>query len=284
MRKSISNMSKWIYKRRAAVLWSTILILAVCAVAVGIADFSAGINIQTAMPALPTILLLGLAGHFVHCFTRNLPKPSAYLSPQLRAIFIYAYLFQFFALATAGAPFFVSTENHSPNGAWAGVSYGCTHSEAGYGSELTNCDNPTTDSQWLLYIGSGPIEQEPTAVGGADSRVQLGRGLVVPLYVVVLSLIGGAVGMTRRLPEIQRQVARSSKDSGAKFIMPIEARERVLFQIMQVLATPLIAVVAFSAFAPDSVSVAVLLGFGAGFTSEAVLAKVRQLNNSIIGK
>lgn len=73
-------------------------------------------------------------------------------------------------------------------------------------------------------------------------RAESSRGLVVPLYVVVLAIIGGAVGMTRRLPEIQRRAAHSvqGKQDGDA-ISPIEAREMVVFQIMQILAAPLVA-------------------------------------------
>ena len=91
---------------------------------------------------------------------------------------------------------------------------------------------------------------------GADrDRSELSRGLVVPLYVVVLAVFGGAVGMSRRMPEIQRWAAASTKkEDPDKAISAIEARERVVFQIMQVLAAPLIAVTAFAAFEPGTMT------------------------------
>ena len=123
--------------------------------------------------------------------------------------------------------------------------------------------------------------KESLLVNGVVSRwYKLRGGLIVPLYVVVLSVMGAAVGMSRRLPEIQRKAAHSAQSLG-KGISAIEARERVVFQIMQVLAAPLIAVTAFAAFEPDTVTAAVLIGFTSGFASEAVLIKLRQASEAL---
>ena len=124
------------------------------------------------------------------------------------------------------------------------------------------------------------IKDSLAANGVVSKNYKLRGGLIVPLYVVVLSVMGAAVGMSRRLPEIQRQAARSFQSSG-KAISAIAAREKVVFQIMQVLAAPLIAVTAFAAFEPDTVTAAVLIGFTSGFTSEAVLMKLRQASEAL---
>lgn len=121
-------------------------------------------------------------------------------------------------------------------------------------------------------------------VAARDRSEILSRGLVVPLYVVVLALFGGAVGMSRRMPEIQRWAAASTKrENPKKAITAIEARERVVFQIMQVLAAPLIAITAFAAFEPDTMTAAVLIGFASGFASESILMKLRQASNAVVG-
>jgi len=121
--------------------------------------------------------------------------------------------------------------------------------------------------------------------GAARDRSELSRGLVVPLYVVVLAVFGGAVGMSRRVPEIQRWAAASAKtDDREHAISPIVARERVVFQIMQVLAAPLIAITAFAAFEPDTMTAAVLIGFASGFASESILMKLRQASNAVVGQ
>ena len=122
---------------------------------------------------------------------------------------------------------------------------------------------------------------------GAAARVrsELSRGLVVPLYVVVLAVFGGAIGMSRRMPEVQRGAAASAKTENPEHaISAVEARERVVFQIMQVLSAPLIAVTAFSAFEPDTVTAAVLIGFASGFASESILMKLRQASDAVVGK
>ena len=172
------------------------------------------------------------------------------------------------------------------------MAYGCvdTAADKGHGSELTRCGAEDSvdvyaEAQWLLYIGSRslPVAAQSGQESGEGAR--LSRGLVVPLYVVVLAIVGGAVGMTRRLPELQRQAAYSSRCvKGANAIEPIEAREKVVFQIMQVLAAPLIAIVAFSTFEPDTVATAVVVGFASGFASEAILKKLRQASYTVVGK
>ena len=149
-----------------------------------------------------------------------------------------------------------------------------------------------------VSVGEGVVSAVGAACGAADAgrrmrmkdvllangvvskQYELRGGLVVPLYVVVLSLMGAAVGMSRRLPEIQRQAAHSVQSSG-KGISPIVARERVVFQIMQVLAAPLIAVTAFAALEPDTFTAAVLIGFISGFASEVVLVKLRQASEAL---
>lgn len=124
------------------------------------------------------------------------------------------------------------------------------------------------------------IKESLLAKGVVSRQYSLEGGLIVPLYVVVLSVMGAAVGMSRRLPEIQRQAAHSVQNSG-KGISAIVARERVVFQIMQIVAAPLIAVTAFAAFEPDTVTAAVLIGFTSGFASEAVLMKLRQASEAL---
>ncbi len=120
--------------------------------------------------------------------------------------------------------------------------------------------------------------------GAARDRSELSRGLVVPLYVVLLAVFGGAVGMSRRVPEIQRRAAASTDQKDTEqAICAIEARERVVFQIMQVLAAPLIAITAFAAFEPDTMTAAVLIGFASGFASESILIKLRQASDAVVG-
>ncbi len=128
--------------------------------------------------------------------------------------------------------------------------------------------------------------------------LKVSGGLVAPLYVVVLSLFGGAIGMTRKLPEIQLRAApgyrgyyleevagdpRASEHLHVP-IATVQAREHILFQILQVITAPLIALVAYSAIAPESTAAAVVIGFGAGFASEPILLQLRKASDALAGQ
>lgn len=143
--------------------------------------------------------------------------------------------------------------------------------------------------QGACHTGEAPTAEGMAAVlrerGATRNRSELSRGLVVPLYVVVLAVFGGGVGMSRRVPEIQRRAAASTNQKDPEqAISAIGARERVVFQIMQVLAAPLIAITAFAAFEPDTMTAAVLIGFASGFASESILMKLRQASDAVVGR
>ncbi len=116
-------------------------------------------------------------------------------------------------------------------------------------------------SQWVANLG-----------GRAEKNGLINGGLVVPLYVVVLALFGGAISMTRRVPEYQRR-AMDSHD----VLTNAEARESLVFQIMQVFTAPLIAVTTYYIILPDTPLKSVVLGFGSGFASEPILLMIRAL-------
>ena len=100
-------------------------------------------------------------------------------------------------------------------------------------------------------------------------------GLVVPLYVVFLSLIGGAVSMTRRVPEYQRRIYLPE---GTDEHLPREsARELLVLQIMQVLSAPMIAITAYYMVKPDNLTMSVVIGFASGFASETILRAIHAL-------
>ena len=197
---------------------------------------------STAVYAASGILVLAIVAHFVYCFTRALPDVRRQaVSRELRSIFVYAYLFQALAIALSLAPFVTATKALSSDQSWAGVAYGCvdTAADKGYGSELTRCGandsvDVYADAQWLLYIGSRSLPIAARSGQESDERARLSRGLVVPLYVVVLAIVGGAVGMTRRLPELQRQAAYSSRgvegaDPRTLWVSPLDCGLRAGF-------------------------------------------------------
>lgn len=98
---------------------------------------------------------------------------------------------------------------------------------------------------------------------------------MVPLYFVVLSLMGAAVSMTRRVPEYQGRVALPQ--GSPKSITREQAREYLVFQIMQVISAPLIAITAYFLVEPGARASSVALGFASGFASETILLVIRAL-------
>ena len=101
-------------------------------------------------------------------------------------------------------------------------------------------------------------------------------GIAVPLYVAVFALMGGAVNMLRRVPEYQWR-GMDVKDS----LTREEARECLLFEMMQVLSSPLIAIAAYYLFHPQSQGASVALGFVAGFASHTILLTIRSVTDTL---
>lgn len=341
MKESLARFVKWFSDHGSQLLWTFVAVVLLYFLAV------------RGWPERgPTFVLLMVAGlavalHFGYCFTRDLPETKDKVSTELRWIFRYAYGFLGIALLASLSPFFAPKDFFTSSETWAGVVDGCLRAEAGYGSELTRCDDDGSDQQWLLHIGSwstraqafdeeavaeladaaraacaapdgwsaldGKLEAlgrtdraavvaalqaacgaEGTAGADIDAVLRergvaardgtyLSRGLLVPLYVIVLAVFGGAVGMSRRVPEIQRAAAASARHE-ENAISAIEGRERVVFQIMQVLSAPLIAITAFAAFEPDTMTAAVLIRFISGFASEMILMKLRQAGDAVVGR
>ncbi|MDN4501908.1 hypothetical protein QX776_05820 [Alteromonadaceae bacterium BrNp21-10] len=110
-------------------------------------------------------------------------------------------------------------------------------------------------------------------------------GVVIPLYFLILSIIGAMINMARKIPEFQRRVTASYhqhyqtwKKENDKLLPPMTgsaARESIIFQIIQVLSAPGIAIIAYSWAKPEAIGANVLLAFAAGFSSEMFLISVR---------
>lgn len=252
-----------------------------------------------------------IAVHFVLTFTRDLNTCDANRgkgnSPmplrRLRMIFMYGYIFMFVALGACLAPFFLSTEKVKPSQTHYGAGIVLAYASKNGGS------NQGREPQWFLHIGSTvSVQTAKEPDGQSDARktdntasgkdaeeagensgyAALEGGLAVPLYVVLLALAGGAVSLTRRLPEYQRQAtgnstARSS-DTNQLPMSAVRARELVVFQIMQVYTAPLIAIVAFAVFNPDTELAGALLGFLSGFSSETILLRLRKMADALSGQ
>lgn len=75
-------------------------------------------------------------------------------------------------------------------------------------------DDPKAERQWYLNIG-GVVVNEPGPAGG--ERQVLTGGLAVPFFILVLSCLGGAINMTRKVPEYHDDALRP--DPLSRFIL-----------------------------------------------------------------
>jgi hypothetical protein len=175
-----------------------------------------------------------------------------------------------------------------------GIVLGCTQPDASQNQPgALDCTTPPY-RQWVLNIGGMIVPEEdvkrsgqnvePNA-SGTDFTLQdatIQGGLVIPLYFVVLSLIGGAISLTRRVPEYQKRYSVSYVPTEDKPKLDrATVREYLAFQILQFISAPLLAVVAYFLISPESKAALVALGFTAGFASEAVLLMTRALVEKI---
>ena len=107
-------------------------------------------------------------------------------------------------------------------------------------------------------------------------------GLAVPFFVLVIAYIGGAVSLSRRIPEYQRRLHPNYIPTDKEGRMrPFEAREVVVFQIMQLVSAPFLAVATWFIVSPMSLTSAATLAFGTGFASEPLLLMIRGLVEGI---
>ena len=186
------------------------------------------------------------------------------------------YGFTVLSLALSVGPFMLPDTYFSNAKAEIGLMKGCAEGADKNIPQQVTCNvvspgTPPNSSQWVLNIGGLATQQE-----SKSGLYKISGGLVVPLYVVVLALFGSAVSMTRRVPEYQRRAM-----SAADPLTNVEVREKLVFQVMQVVSAPLIAVTAFSVVKPVSISEAVIVGFGSGFASEPILLTIRGLVEKI---
>ena len=179
-----------------------------------------------------------------------------------------------------------------------GIVSGCVLDETG--ADLLRCRKPgdaagqaPANNQWLINIGGTTHSQ--TAVPGCDeetnpdckigsrkNRAEITGGLVVPLPFIIIALFGGAVSMSRRVPELQKRSEDNYTGTDAEpKLQPGEVREMLAFQLLQFLSAPLIAVVAYEALRPDSGSTSAALAFMSGFGSESILMMVRRVVDGI---
>jgi hypothetical protein len=249
-----------------------------------------------------TVALLGvivlLAIWFVACFTGD-------ASATLRHGFVFAYAFTFASFALLITPLVVNEHTPSaarpPEGALQLVS-GCvkaaTPDSSDAVSRVTRCPDwavsgvaaASSDGgyenarrfPWLVSIGGVTVRQYVPILAKPDYTPQdsfavIEGGLAVPLFVIVLAFIGGAVSLSRRIPEYQRRSSPGyvATAGGDPPLSELQARESVVFQIMQLVSAPFLAVATWYAVTPTTLAAAAGLAFGTGFASEPLLLMIR---------
>lgn len=142
-------------------------------------------------------------------------------------------------------------------------------------------------------ILANAIQKEVIETNAIQENVILG-GVVVPVHLIIFAIFGGVISLMRNVPKIQEDywinrsahlndsnpistpnaiysTANSEQESEHEY----KVRADLIFQIMQVVSAPLIAMTAYYLFAPSSPIISVLLGFASGFTSESILQHIQ---------
>ena len=227
-------------------------------------DFLGKIIFVTSAIALPLLIL-----SFLIVFSGRKVDET-----KLDRIIVYCYVFTWFSLVASVLTFVVLPiggelpilMRNSPIGILKGCSQVPIHGKASVPEEL-QCDKNT--DQWLVNVGGKVVPNDEDREPWAPVRIE--GGLIVPLYFVILALVGAAVSMTRRVPEYQERTAPGS----AQPLSNEKAREYLVLQVMQVVSAPLIAVTAYYLIDPGSRAGTVALGFVSGFASETILLYIR---------
>jgi hypothetical protein len=163
----------------------------------------------------------------------------------------------------------------------------CSKSDAKPEDNAQKSQNPgggTVGSAWVINIG-GHIEQctkDNDKDFGKSVTCQVKDGLLIPLYFIILALMGGSISLTRRLPELHKQASSEhvATDKQPK-LTQVEFREHLIFQMVQYISAPFLAILAYYLIEPGNITNSVVLAFTAGFASETILLMVRSIANKI---
>ncbi len=163
----------------------------------------------------------------------------------------------------------------------------CPKSNAEPKDTVQKTQNPgdgTIGSAWVINIG-GHIEQctkDSNENFGKSVTCQVKDGLLIPLYFIIMALMGGSISLTRRLPELQKQAGSEhiATEQQPK-LSQYEFREHLIFQMVQYISAPFLAILAYYLIEPGNITNSVVLAFTAGFASETILLMVRSIANKI---
>lgn len=250
-----------------------------------------------------TALVVGTSGmiiFFLYLFTGGIDRIK------MNGMVVFCYIFAAAALIGAILPFFyfdkVVLNQEKMMASPLGVIKACVK-VIGDEQVPPEMDCKRQKSQWVLNIG-GTVEEKylkecdtisvecinrekrahPERY--SNNNTQITGGIVIPLYILVLAIMGAAVNMTRRVPEYQRQVALyQKKEEGTAEVHEIsseDAREFMVFQLMQVVSAPVIAITAYYIIVPQTPAVSIVLGVVSGFAAETVLVALRAFADKLM--
>ena len=257
-----------------------------------------------ALGAVAVVVLLLMVWAFVANFCAPIQRvgddhDTSTMDQQIKRWIQFAYWFTFAAVA-ASVLAFVWPQPRIVMGAPMHILVGCVHgtdaAESIQCGELSTtdpkpaqaCQARPAHGQWLITIG-GLVSPRGVVIDcnppepSATSRdflhtYEVEGGLVVPLSVVFVSLVGGAISLTRRVPEYQKRLSPNYVGTEAEPKLSAEqGREYLVFQIVQFVSAPFLAVVAYQMFDPSTPAATVTMAFATGFASESILLLIRAL-------
>lgn len=202
-----------------------------------------------------------------------------------KAWFFFAYVFMLVAVGTSIVPFAILKSDRAIDETRAvALLVGCRSGEKA--PAALKCG---TQNQWVINIGGIATLSDPNGIPvppqgsqgqshGAPQvfNYRITGGLVVPMYFIIFALVGGAVSLTRRVPEYQKRSEEDYQGTETEPKLPLQTlREYLVFQIVQFISAPYIAVVAYYIVEPDTLATSATLAFTAGFASESILLLIR---------
>lgn len=137
---------------------------------------------------------------------------------------------------------------------------------------------------WVINIGGYIKQCNPDGDGkyGKSFTCEVKDGLLIPLYFIIMALMGGSISLTRRLPELQKQAGSEHIGSEKQpKLSQYEFREYLIFQMVQFISAPFLAILAYYLVDPSDTTSSVALAFTAGFASESILLMIRSVANKI---
>lgn len=263
-----------------------------------------GNDASFAIPMFPGIILMCIL--FVQIYADPIgPVPAGELDQQKRIQLeekrdqqrhkwmIFAYSFMLLSLLLTFYPFIkpfhdkpIETLRDRPIAVFIGCSLDSPNKNL-------SCFKPKTENKeqqlqnepvagtWVINLG-GYINQCTEDKDGKATTCQVSGGLLIPLYFIILALMGGSISLTRRLPELQKQVsAEHIATEQQPRLTQYEFREHLVFQIVQFISAPFLAILAYYLIDPSNTTNSVALAFTAGFASETILLMIRSIANKI---